>query len=270
MARTDTLANFLTDIADSIRAKTGSTEKIAVKNFDAEITNLESEGGDPIAPATLTFAKYTGETINEASIDTSNLTTMSDMFSNCPNLLSINVSTWNTSKVTSMRSMFYSCSKIQSIICGSIDTSKVTDMAYFAARSPKLIELDFSQQDFNKVSTFQEAFTGCSGLTSVKFPNAMHASPSFKETFSNCTSITFIDMASVAGCGDWYRTFYNCVSLQHLDIRNMTIAEGSIGFQAFYGIPDACEIIVKDDTAKAAILSAQSNLTNIKTVAELV
>jgi surface protein len=270
MARTDTLANFLTDIANSVRAKTGSTEKIAVKNLDTEIANLESEGGDPIAPATLTFANYTGETINEATIDTSNLTTMANMFSSCPNLKSVNMSTWNTSKVTSMRGMYSSCNNIQSITCGSIDTSKVTDMAYFASRCPKITAIDFSLQNFSSVSTYQEAFTGCSGLLRAIFPSTVKSTPSLKETFSNCTSITYIDMAHIDGCGDWYRTFYNCVSLQHLDIRNMTIAEGSIGFQAFYGIPDACEIIVKDDAAKAAILSAQSNLTNIKTVAELI
>lgn len=40
MARTDTLTNFLTDIADSIRLKTGKTGKIAITNFDTEISKI--------------------------------------------------------------------------------------------------------------------------------------------------------------------------------------------------------------------------------------
>lgn len=42
MARTDTLANFVTDIADSIREKTGKTDKIPAASFDTEIANIPS------------------------------------------------------------------------------------------------------------------------------------------------------------------------------------------------------------------------------------
>lgn len=40
MARTDNLTNFLTDIADSIRLKTGKSEKIAINKFDTEISSI--------------------------------------------------------------------------------------------------------------------------------------------------------------------------------------------------------------------------------------
>ena len=46
MARTDNLKNFLTDIADSIREKKGTTEVIEANKFDTEIKNLPSGGGD--------------------------------------------------------------------------------------------------------------------------------------------------------------------------------------------------------------------------------
>lgn len=41
MARTDNLGNFLTDIAESIREKKGTTEKISASDFDTEIAKLE-------------------------------------------------------------------------------------------------------------------------------------------------------------------------------------------------------------------------------------
>lgn len=42
MARTDTLPNFLTDVADAIRTKTGSSELITASDFDTIIENLPS------------------------------------------------------------------------------------------------------------------------------------------------------------------------------------------------------------------------------------
>lgn len=46
MARTDTFQNWATDVADSIRAKTGKTDKIPMANFDTEIESIQSGGGD--------------------------------------------------------------------------------------------------------------------------------------------------------------------------------------------------------------------------------
>ena len=42
MARTDTLDNFLSDVADSIRGKTGETEPILASEFDTKITGIQT------------------------------------------------------------------------------------------------------------------------------------------------------------------------------------------------------------------------------------
>ena len=49
MARTDTLTNFLTDVATAIKAKKGDETAISAANFDTEIINLPSGGGDNTA-----------------------------------------------------------------------------------------------------------------------------------------------------------------------------------------------------------------------------
>lgn len=50
MARTDTLDNFLTDVANSIRTKKGTTNSIPASNFDTEIESIETGGGsEPIS-----------------------------------------------------------------------------------------------------------------------------------------------------------------------------------------------------------------------------
>ena len=40
MARTDNLTNFLTDVANAIREKTGETGTIYAKDFDAKISSI--------------------------------------------------------------------------------------------------------------------------------------------------------------------------------------------------------------------------------------
>ena len=42
MARIDTLANFVTDICDAVRAKTGKTDKITPANLDTEIADIKT------------------------------------------------------------------------------------------------------------------------------------------------------------------------------------------------------------------------------------
>lgn len=58
MARTDTLTHFLTDVADAIRAKTGSSSAIQASDFDTEIANITT-GGDYLKND-VTFFDYDG------------------------------------------------------------------------------------------------------------------------------------------------------------------------------------------------------------------
>lgn len=47
MARTNTLGNFLTDVANAIREKKGTSETIQASDFDTEIANLPSGTAEP-------------------------------------------------------------------------------------------------------------------------------------------------------------------------------------------------------------------------------
>ena len=59
MARTDNLKVFLTDVADAIRTKKGTTELIPANTFDTEI---ESISGYPAmySPRYISFYRYKG------------------------------------------------------------------------------------------------------------------------------------------------------------------------------------------------------------------
>lgn len=69
MARVDTLTNFLTDVADSIRSKTGKSETIACEDFDTEIESISSY--EPYRlPSQYQEVEYIGITDGNGYIDT--------------------------------------------------------------------------------------------------------------------------------------------------------------------------------------------------------
>ena len=58
MARTDTLGHFLTDIADAMRAATGSSGTISPENYDTEIAGIASGGGGSIPTKGFTLDEF--------------------------------------------------------------------------------------------------------------------------------------------------------------------------------------------------------------------
>ena len=152
MARTDTLRHFLTDVANSIRNKKGTTDTIIASNFDTEIDSIETSVGK-YAPRFISFRDYKKTDLDYeiSNIDTSNVTDMRSMFNSCPNLTSLDLSNFNTSNVTDMSSMFSKCSNLTSLDLSNFNTSNVTDMHSIFNGCSNLTYLDIRNFDFKKV-----------------------------------------------------------------------------------------------------------------------
>lgn len=81
MARTDTLTNYLTDVATAIKTKKGDNTPIQASSFDTEIANLPSGGGSVDTLAKLNkkaneFFEYALNKPNSYSSSTSEQTTL--------------------------------------------------------------------------------------------------------------------------------------------------------------------------------------------------
>lgn len=68
------------------------------------------------------------EYFDSSGFDTSNVTSMYQMFENCNKLTTLDLSSFDTSKVTSMGYMFHGCTNLKEINLSSFDTSNVTAM----------------------------------------------------------------------------------------------------------------------------------------------
>ena len=134
MAKTDNLGDFLKDIADSIRTKTGTTELINAQDFSDKILSIQTGGGentlkkllDAIKSCYYLFFNYQGISVDDLiqPNDTENVTNMGSMFYNCNNLTAVPL--LDTSKVKNMSQMFWQCNNLQTI--PAFDCSNVTNM----------------------------------------------------------------------------------------------------------------------------------------------
>ena len=113
------------------------------------------------------------ETINGIhNLNTENVTDMSDMFSYCPALKTIDVSNLNTASVTNMSSMFCYDTNLQQIWGLSyFNTANVTDMGYMFAGCSSLVTLDVSSFNTQKVTIIASMFSNCTSLTTIYCAN---------------------------------------------------------------------------------------------------
>ena len=127
MARTDTLPNFLTDVADAIREKKGTEELIQASEFDTEIANIPTGSSEKLQPTLLTFANYQGTSIDVSNIDVSRMTTIGNMFAGCYNLEELDLSGFYTSNITAMNNTFQNCRSLQKLDIRNFDFTNVTN-----------------------------------------------------------------------------------------------------------------------------------------------
>lgn len=91
------------------------------------------------------------------NLKTNNVESMSNMFTGCSSLTSLNLSNFDTSKVTNMSNMFQWCSSLTNLDLRSFNTSKVTTMLAMFAGCENLKEIKVSSSKWiigNGTNTF--------------------------------------------------------------------------------------------------------------------
>ena len=115
------------DCYDMFCGKTYNTNNEAVDNRFSQIVSIELGN----------------------SFDTSDVTDMFGMFSNCKALTNLNLgNNFSTQNVTNMALMFSHCTSIKTLTLSNFDTSKVTDMEYMFFDCTNLRSLDLTSFSF--------------------------------------------------------------------------------------------------------------------------
>ncbi|MDR3190325.1 MAG: DUF285 domain-containing protein [Lactobacillaceae bacterium] len=92
------------------------------------------------------------------NLDTSQVTDMNAMFSECTSLTQLDLSVFDTSKVTNMNTMFYGCTSLTQLDLSGFDTSEVVSMAYMFYNCNALTQLDLRGFNTSKVTHMVSMF----------------------------------------------------------------------------------------------------------------
>lgn len=180
------------------------------------------------------------------------------MFQGCSNVETIDLSTIKliseTDYIGQFNNMFKDCTSLTTII--GLET----------------LGEDIHISDANNY--LAEMFEGCTSLETINMSNWQNCTigGSIGLMCHNCSSLKNANLQSINGdVRNLNHTFEGCSSLETLDLRNANLSTvPSYGWSnSFTDVPLNCEIIVKDQASKEAILSHFPNLTNVKLVSEL-
>jgi len=137
-----------------------------------QLTNLDVSSLDTSNVTSLSamFSNSGVSALDLSSWDTSNVMAMNAMFRSTTNLESLDLSNWNTSNVVYMGFMFEDTQRLASLDLNGWDTSNVLDMSNMFAGTSSLTNLDISSWDTKSATHMNHMFAG-SNLTTLDLSN---------------------------------------------------------------------------------------------------
>ncbi len=160
--------------------------------------------------------------------DTSAVTNMSQMFSDCYSLTSLDLTAFNTSSVTNMSSMFSYCNNLIDLDISSFDTRNVTSMRSMFNFCSNLASLDVSNFDTQNVTSMRSMFNSCSSLVNLDLSGFDTSCVTYMDgMFSQCRSLASLDLSGFEASNVWttYEMFSRCSSLKNLTCSDSKILE---------------------------------------------
>jgi surface protein len=164
------------------------------------------------------------KTLSLKNFDNFYLTSMKGMFKDFKNVNDIDLTNCNTSRITDMSEMFSYCQKLDKLDLSSFDTSKVTTMESMFGNTGPLTNLNISSFDFTNVKTLKK-FLYFSGITTLDMSNFDTTGnvTDMSSMFTACSKLTNLynhDKLDTHSCTTMFMMFYNCSSLENLNVSN--------------------------------------------------
>ena len=154
------------------------------------------------------------------NLNTSNVKYMNEMFGQCSNLETLDLSHFNTEKVGNMSNMFNGCTKLRDLNISSFNTENVTNMYGMFYGCSSLDSLDLSHFNTRNVRKdgMNYMFNGCSSLSYLNVSNFITDKNSMQLDwlFQGCSSLQTLDLSSfdTRGAGSVNYLFDGCSALR--------------------------------------------------------
>ena len=308
MAKTDNLGDFLKDVADSIRTKTGTSELINAQDFSDKILSIQTGGGgntlknllDATKSANYLFYEYQGTSVDDLIQynDTENVESISRTFyrSKVVKVPELNTSkvkdfsyaltyssinefpNWNFSNAESIGYLLRQCKSLKTDIVFN-NLSKLTgDYCLNGVCQQSAIKsATLNGLNPDTVYSLDQAFYDCGWLTSISL-NTTTGVPmkvkSMLETFNYCSQLKTLPLMDLTQCTRFSVT--GCSSLESIpayDLSNIT----SINISNLYrlaefhatGMKVSFNISSSTNFTREALVEILNNLATVTTAQTL-
>ena len=209
--------------------------------------------------------------IDLSFFDSSDINDTSSMFMNCINLEKIDFSSFDTKNVTNMSNMFYSCNNLKNINLSFFNTKNVKDMNCMFSKCYNLKDLYLSSFDTQNVTNMSNMFSNCQNLVyldltsfdtrNVEYMNCM---------FDKCYNLKDLYLSSfnTQNVTNMSYMFSNCQNLVYLDLSSFdtrNVEDMSYMFDKCYSLifVNISSFIIYNEYSLNNIFNNCYNLTNI-------
>ena len=161
------------------------------------------------------------------NLNTSNVKYMNEMFGQCSNLETLDLSHFNTEKVGNMSNMFNGCTKLHDLNISSFNTENVTNMygMFYGCSSLETLDLSHFNTRYVRKDGMNYMFNGCSSLSYLDVSNFTTDKPSMQldGLFQGCSSLQTLDLSSfdISGAGSVNYLFDGCSALQTIYVSDL-------------------------------------------------
>lgn len=161
------------------------------------------------------------------NLNTSNVKYMNEMFGQCSNLETLDLSHFNTEKVGNMSNMFNGCTKLHDLNISSFNTENVTNMYGMFYGCSSLDSFDLSHFNTRNVRKdgMNYMFNGCSSLSYLNVSNFTTDKPGMQldGLFQGCSSLQTLDLSSfdTGGASSVTDMFDGCSALQTIYVSDL-------------------------------------------------
>ena len=219
------------DIKDAIVEKGGVLEDTTpFENYAGEIRGIQTGEEFEIDDVQNLFTYgHRDSCINVLlkHINWNKITDMSNMFSNCKKLESLDLSNFDTSNVTNMNMMFYYCENLTSLDLSNFDTSKVTNMYGMFENCNKLVDIDLSSFNTSNVTDMSYMFDDCNfkciDLSNFDTSNVTKMLGMFESNYKlESIDLNNFNTSNVTSMRAMFHWCFGLKSIIGLDISNVT------------------------------------------------
>lgn len=161
------------------------------------------------------------------NLNTSNVKYMNEMFGQCSNLETLDLSHFNTENVVNMSSMFNGCTKLHKLNISSFNTENVTNMygMFYGCSSLETLDLSHFNTRYVRKDGMNYMFNGCSSLSSLDVSNFITDKNSMQldGLFQGCSSLQTLDLSSfdTRGAGSVNYLFDGCSALRTIYVSDL-------------------------------------------------